>query len=218
MTMLNSPEMRAVRIVAAACVAFVAAAIALGVAKKLGWIEGDLAKRAAASALGLLLVVAGNFVPKLRLLDTLRRDPGRIAQTERFAGWAFVLAGLAYVGVWAAAPIDLAIVLSSTIGLTAFAAVLLVGVRLALSPRTDAAPTDAEQDAEIAQTRVAIRVSLAAILATVMWACILFLVDLAFGDAASQTLAIVFTVLIGGIFGVWVPVALAARSRSGPQT
>ena len=57
--------------------------------------------------LGIVLVVTGNFIPKtLEPLSAERCDPSRKQALQRFAGWAFVLAGVGYAIVWLTFPLD----------------------------------------------------------------------------------------------------------------
>jgi hypothetical protein len=80
-------------------------AVALGAtfARKLGYIDGDTVTRVVIGLTGLMIVANGNRLPKVVV-------PNAYAQrARRVAGWSLVLSGLVYAGVWAVAPIQVAI-------------------------------------------------------------------------------------------------------------
>ena len=68
-----------------------------------------LAERATMVVLGAFLVVTGNALPKtLTPLSVLRCDAARAQAFHRFAGWAWVLSGLALSVAWLALPVGTA--------------------------------------------------------------------------------------------------------------
>jgi len=80
-------------------------AVALGakVAGTHGYIDGDTATRMVTCMTGLWLVWFGNRMPKaFAPSDCARR-------VKRVGGWVTVVSGLAYAGLWAFAPIPVAI-------------------------------------------------------------------------------------------------------------
>ena len=69
----------------------------------------DLAERATMVILGAFIVVTGNALPKtLTPLSVLRCDAARAQAFHRFAGWAWVLSGLALSVAWLALPVGIA--------------------------------------------------------------------------------------------------------------
>lgn len=80
-------------------------AVALGatVARKLGYVDGDTVTRVVIGANGLMIAWYGNRMPKTFVPDALAR------QARRVASWALVLSGLVYAGLWAFAPIPVAL-------------------------------------------------------------------------------------------------------------
>lgn len=103
-------------------------AISLGLtwAAKTGAINADLPARITMALSGLIIAFYGNAIPKAFI-----RSANGIA-ARRFAGWAFVLSGLATAAAWALAPTDLAATISlATLGAT----VLLVLATCLLSER-----------------------------------------------------------------------------------
>jgi hypothetical protein len=80
-------------------------ALALGAtfARKLGYIDGDTVTRVVIGLTGLMIAANGNRLPKVVV-------PNAYAQrARRVAGWSLVLSGLVYAGLWAVAPIQVAI-------------------------------------------------------------------------------------------------------------
>ena len=80
-------------------------ALALGAtfARKLGYIDGDTVTRVVIGMNGLMIAWYGNRMPKaFAPTDTARR-------LARVAGWSLALSGLVYAGLWAFAPIPVAV-------------------------------------------------------------------------------------------------------------
>ena len=80
--------------------------LALGAtyARKLGYIEAETVTRLVLGATGLMVAWFGNRMPK-----TIA--PGaRARQAQRVGGWSMALSGLAYAGLWAFAPFDVALI------------------------------------------------------------------------------------------------------------
>jgi hypothetical protein len=99
---------------------FTLAAAALAFAQKMGFIEAALEKRAMGLIIGVMVIVTGNFLPKTRPLHAPGvNPPGPAAAAERFAGWTLFVAGIAYIGLFALAPLDQARKISSIFGLGA---------------------------------------------------------------------------------------------------
>jgi len=79
--------------------------LALGAtaANKLGYMDRDTVTRLVISINGLMIAWYGNRVPK-------RFAPSAaIKQVQRVAGWSQVLSGLVYAGLWAFAPMNVAV-------------------------------------------------------------------------------------------------------------
>jgi hypothetical protein len=79
-------------------------------AASLGWAAAsELSSRASMAVLGALFVLTGNAVPKtLTPLAAMKRDPARVQAFRRYAGWTWVLTGVAYSLAWLALPAKLA--------------------------------------------------------------------------------------------------------------
>jgi len=80
-------------------------ALALGAtfARKLGYIDGDTVTRVVIGMTGLSMVWYGNLIPKNVVPNA------RAGQAQRVAAWSLVLSGLVYTGLWAFAPLPVAI-------------------------------------------------------------------------------------------------------------
>jgi len=71
--------------------------------------SADLSERANMVVLGAFLVFTGNAIPKtIAYLPALPGDAARVQGLRRFAGWTWVLTGLASAIVWLLLPIDVA--------------------------------------------------------------------------------------------------------------
>ena len=106
-----------------------AVAAALRWATHAGLLGEDGGRRGTQIVIGLMLAVYANAMPKQ--IGGAPRSPraeARIQAALRVGGWAFTLAGLAYVGLWAFAPLAVADLLSMT--LVAAAMVLTVSYAL----------------------------------------------------------------------------------------
>jgi len=105
-----------------------AASFGLAVVAALDLIDIAVSERAMGVVLGAVLVFVGNALPKT--LEPVSST--RCAQTKqtlhRFAGWTFVLAGLAYAAAWVILPVESAGIASTLVGAVG---VLLVGGRTA---------------------------------------------------------------------------------------
>ena len=89
----------------------IALSLGLAWAGRAGIIGPDMPTRISMGAYGLFIAFYGNAIPKVLLRSE------RAIMARRFAGWAFVLSGLATTAIWIVMPSDLA----------AGASVLLIG-------------------------------------------------------------------------------------------
>lgn len=80
-------------------------ALALGatLARKLGYIDGDTVTRVVVGVNGLWIAWYGNRMPKTFVPSAQAREARRVA------AWSLVLSGLVYAGLWAFAPIQVAV-------------------------------------------------------------------------------------------------------------
>lgn len=104
---------------------------ALALARGLGLMDEAAERRAVGFTIGLIMLVIGNLLPKLRPLGASHPDPARAAGGERFAGRVLVLAGLGYLVLFAFAPLTEARPASAIVGIGALALVAADWVWLA---------------------------------------------------------------------------------------
>ena len=98
--------------------------------KPFGWIDGELATRGVMVLIGMVLVVTGNALPK-KQQGPPSQTLGDVAVRQsitRVGGWALMLGGLLWVGLWAFAPRDLAQIGSVTAVGTASLVMLVFAV------------------------------------------------------------------------------------------
>jgi hypothetical protein len=103
--------------------ALAAAATAFGLGTRYGVIDASLARRGVGTVVGAMFVLTGNFLPKMRPLNTPGGDPATTTAAERVAGWILVLVGVADVALFLFARLDLARSISSIIGIGAIAVI-----------------------------------------------------------------------------------------------
>ena len=91
-----------------------------------GTIDAETSRRLMQAVIGLILVVSGNSIPKKFDSGCEKKCASSRAQSlRRFAGWTFVIAGLAYSIIWLVVPLPLAGVLSVSIVATSVVLVLV---------------------------------------------------------------------------------------------
>ena len=166
--------------------------LAFAIARERGMLDPELARRVVAMGFGVMLLVIGNAVPKLvRPLRTTGRDPARVMAADRFAGRTFVLAGIAFVALWAFAPAEHVMRISALVGLAAFGLVAASQLRLSLTGRRDR--SQPATDADDPTSGVAItRWLLIYLLHGLLWVFAMFLVDSIWGDRAAQWMGVGF--------------------------
>lgn len=120
-------------------VAFMAFTFALGQARAAGMIGEETMTRTVQVIIGLGLAAWSNFTPKQigaagsPLMEAAKQ------RLLRVTGWAMVLAGLSYAGLWAFAPLEFANSASVAVVLTALAITLGYAARTAATCRSIAA-------------------------------------------------------------------------------
>ena len=84
-------------------IGIVVVALAASAARKSGYIDGETVTRVVIGLTGLMIASFGNRMPKSFVPSSCAR------QARRVAGWSLVLSGLVYAGLWAFAPIPVAV-------------------------------------------------------------------------------------------------------------
>ena len=108
-------------------------ALALGAsfARQRGYVDSDTVTRVVIGMNGLMIAWFGNRMPKAFVPSAGAR------QAMRVGGWSMVLSGLVYAGLWAFAPIPVAIIGGCGAVVTGIAVTL--GYCLSLRARAEAA-------------------------------------------------------------------------------
>jgi hypothetical protein len=184
-------------------VAVLAAVVTVGVGRRTGLLEPELAKRLGMVVFGIMLVVLGNYMPKFVVPWS---TPAMVA-ARRFAGWVFVLAGAAYVAFCLLAPMPQAVVVPSVIGIAAF---VLAGVNWVRAvrrgrqfPGTDG---DVVTDIQLSPALVVQRAG-PHILLGLFFVFVLFLSDALWGDSVARWMAVGYCLALA----IGVPLLAAGR-------
>ena len=106
----------------------VALALLATLARKLGYMDADTVTRLVIGMNGIMIAWYGNRMPKAFAPSATAR------RVTRVAGWSLALSGLVYAGLWAFAPIPVAV----AGGFAAIAAGIAVTVGYCLSLRAKA--------------------------------------------------------------------------------
>jgi hypothetical protein len=110
-----------------------ATALGAGLAHRLGYIEADTVTRAVIGLNGLMMAWNGNRIPKSFVPNEQAR------RARRVAGWSLVLSGLVYAGLFAFAPLPVAVWGGTGVVLAGIA--LTIGYCLSLQRKASAART-----------------------------------------------------------------------------
>ena len=103
-----------------------AAAQGIKLIDTLGDFDMDRLERVWGVGIGVVLVIMGNVMPKiLSPLAAQRCSESKTQSIQRFAGWSFVLAGLAYAIVWMVLPVTQANTVAMLICLSSVILVVL---------------------------------------------------------------------------------------------
>ena len=81
----------------------IAVALAATLARRTGVIDADAVTRIVLGVIGLMVAWYGNRMPKTFAPSEISR------QVTRVGGWSMALSGLIYAGLWAFAPLDVAL-------------------------------------------------------------------------------------------------------------
>ncbi|GEM_PF-1038942 len=119
----HSRSAQSVKAVVLGFLALAAVATALGLGARSGVIDATLARRGVGTVIGAMFVLTGNYLPKMRPLNTPATHPASTTAAERVAGWILVLVGVADVALFLFARLDLAKSISSIIGIGAIAVI-----------------------------------------------------------------------------------------------
>ena len=129
----SAPEIRTALLLAGL---MLVAAFVARLAPRFGWTDADtVPERALMLLLAVYLVLTGNTIPKrLTSLVCARMDAARTQSFFRFAGWTWVLTGLAFGVAWVGLPLATARVATLVVVPLAIAAIAFRWFRLAADP------------------------------------------------------------------------------------
>ncbi|MHA6287280.1 hypothetical protein [Maricaulis sp. CAU 1757] len=169
--------------------------LVLAFSGELGLIDRDLARRGSGLGFAVLMILAGNMLPKVTGgLSAGAMTPG----VARLAGWSFVLAGLTTVLVWLVAPDGVVKLAAGGVGLAAFAVSLgAAGFALVVS----GPPVAADKGEEPDRVSRSMLFALLLLMHALVWVCAIFLIDALWGDTAGQWSALAF-VLANGVLAI----------------
>jgi hypothetical protein len=111
---MQAPSIRPICSAVVALLGVTLIAMAIGLADKMGVIDTIVARRAIGFAIGLMLMVVGNSLSKMRPLHS-----SRATASERLSGWVLVRAGNAWIALFAFAPLNLARYVAALTGMRA---------------------------------------------------------------------------------------------------
>jgi small-conductance mechanosensitive channel len=190
----DTKQTGAPKIILFAAAIMFAALMGFALAGQFELIDRSLAKRVVGSMFGLILMVTGNYLPKVVLpVSARRRNPARAMAAERAAGWIFVLAGLVTIAIWILLPIESVMLTAGLVGLGAF---ILVGANWVWLLMSGADETVEIPDYEPANDPATSqkRLGLLMILHALLWGFAIFLADSIWGDAVSRWMTIPFII------------------------
>jgi hypothetical protein len=99
--------------------------------------DSDVSLRLTMVIMGVFYMFIGNAMPKmLTPLSVMQCDGAKAQAFQRFAGWTFVLSGLAFAIAWLMLPSDIALPVSVTLIVAAGLAVTAQVFRLRRVPRS----------------------------------------------------------------------------------
>lgn len=108
----------------------IALALAMVFARKLGYVDAETVTRVVIGSNGLMIAWYGNRLPKTFVPNAKAREARRVS------AWSQVLSGLAYTGLWAFAPMPVAVAGGIAVVLAGFA--VTIGYCLTLRGKANA--------------------------------------------------------------------------------
>jgi hypothetical protein len=179
-------------------------ALAVGLADRIGVIDADVAKRGIGLVIGFMIVVMGNYLPKLRAFNWIGSNAS-YTTTERIAGWMLVLTGIVWISLFAFVPLNQARHASAIIGI---GALTIIAVNFSWHARGTFFSGRKEREASISNEQTAgkpkiIIYLLCAFFYAFVTACIKFLIDgKPLADKLTSLMLGAFCLLYSGLFAV----------------
>jgi len=167
----------------------------LAILKVTGFIENNMAQQGVGVVLGGMLILLGNYMPKLVLpLGILGDNAPKLNKLERIAGNAFVLTGGLVVSVWVLAPQDIRMLLSAILVLVVFALLASVWSRSLFGGLSEK-KLEAKLAGVDIQVRSNQRLAVFGFLYVILWVFAIFLADAVWGDRVSQGMVLPFIII-----------------------
>jgi hypothetical protein len=180
-------------------------ALAFALANKIGVIDADVSKRGIGFVIGCMIVVVGNYLPKLRAFTWTGTNASSTA-TERISGWMLVLTGILWIALFAVAPLNQARHAAAMIGMSALA---IIAVNWAWhARRAFFSGRKAEQGTTISYVQTAgkrkiVVYLLFAFFYVLVTSCVKFLFDeKQLADKLTSWMLLAFCLLYAGLFAV----------------
>jgi hypothetical protein len=108
----------------------IALALGASLARNLGYIDSETVTRLVIGANGLMIAWYGNRMPKAFVPDALTR------KVARMGGWSMFLSGMIYAGLWAFAPMQVAVAAGCAAIVTGIAVTVAYGFSLRAKAQT----------------------------------------------------------------------------------
>lgn len=108
----------------AVALGLIGVSLAVTAARQAGYIDVEAAMRIIMAAIGLMLAWYGNRAPKTFVPNA------HVRQINRVAGWSMAVTGLGNAGLWAFAPLSLAMTLGTAVLAAGVLATLAYSIRL----------------------------------------------------------------------------------------
>jgi hypothetical protein len=178
-----------------------------GLANKMGVIDGDLTKRTIGLAIGVMLVIIGNYLPKLRPLNWVRANSNSTAN-ERLSGWILLLTGIVWIAFFTFAPLSQARHVSSLIAISALTMIAVNWTRLARKAFSDVrrqsvGTSFGELRGLLVGPRKIVGYLLFAFFFVVITSCVKFLIDEEqLTNKLTSWMLCVFGILYAGLFAL----------------
>tara|TARA_R110002051_G_scaffold71405_1_gene128811 strand:+ start:490 stop:1116 length:627 start_codon:yes stop_codon:yes gene_type:complete len=170
-----------------------AAFAACAIAKETGYIDNVSAKRAVGMIFGLMMIVTGNFLPKL--IHASSQSPA-LLKSRRLTGWLFVLTGAILIIALSLLPATHVPLWTALIGLGGFLAVglnaALANLSAARHPGLGAKTGQVHSPAVPRGTNTWL--SAMYILHAIGWVFAMFLADIIWGDKSMVWMLVGFTI------------------------
>jgi len=176
-----------------------------------GLLDVAMTRRVIGILVGLMAVVTGNFLPKMRPLAGTG-DAGNAASAERTSGWILVLLGAAFAAMFAFAPLDLARSATPILALSAMALIAVDWILVAREARSSGAPAAGVARIE---GRGARRNVTAWLLFSLAYVLLMISLKMMADDAAARGLAIWSVVGFAGLQALFSVFLERRRRRSG---